>query len=84
MRDLANLNLAVGLGVLGGKVGTREASSATGAFREVRRTVVDGQRIGYEKSVLDHPGAPSEDEILKAREAELTAELEALRERRRG
>jgi hypothetical protein len=81
MRDLANLNLSVGLCVLAGTVGTREASTATGSFREVRRTVVEGQRIGYEKHVLDG-GAQSQDDELKRREAELTAELEAIRERR--
>jgi hypothetical protein len=80
MRDLANLNLRVGLGVLAGRVGTREAGTATGSFREVRRTVVEGQRIGYEKPVLDC-GAGGDDALLR-REAELTAELEAIRERR--
>ena len=78
MRDLANLNLRVGLGVLGGRIGTREATCATGSFREVRRTVVEGQRIGYEKQVLDD-SPPDPDHL---RELELTAELEALRERR--
>ncbi len=81
MRDLANLNLSVGLGVLSGQVGTREAATATGSFREVRRTVVEGQRIGYERPVLDHE-EPSEEALLLARERELTAELEAIRERR--
>jgi hypothetical protein len=80
MRDLANLNLRVGLGVLSGQVGTREASTATGSFREVRRTVVEGQRIGYEKRVLDGPATRADADL--EREAELTAELEALRERR--
>lgn len=82
MRDLANLNLRVGLGVLGGTVGTREASTATGSFREVRRTVIEGQRIGYEKTVLDHGTVGGAGDDLQRREAELTAELEALRERR--
>lgn len=80
MRDLANLNLRVGLGVLGGQIGTREATCATGSFREVRRTVVEGQRIGYEKQVLDD--SPSGIDADQQRELELTAELEALRERR--
>jgi hypothetical protein len=82
MRDLANLNLSVGLGVLSGHVGTREATTATGSFREVRRTVVEGQRIGYEKAVLDHDGPRDNSDALRLREAELTAELETIRERR--
>lgn len=82
MRDLANLNLRVGLGVLSGHVGTREANTATGSFREVRRTVVEGQRIGYEKEVLDGGPPPVDEAALLRREAELTAELEAIRERR--
>lgn len=82
MRDLANLNLRVGLGVLSGRVGTREAACATGSFREVRRTVTDGQRIGYEKEVLDAGPPPAGADDLLRREAELTAELEAIRERR--
>lgn len=83
MRDLANLNLRVGLGVLSGHVGTREATTATGSFREVRRTVVEGQRIGYEKAVLDCGVADVErDDLLLAEEQELTARLEAIRERR--
>lgn len=80
MRDLANLNLSVGLSVLSGQVGTREASTATGSFREVRRTVIEGQRIGYEKTVLDHGAEPAGDEAVRRRRAELEAELEALSE----
>lgn len=85
MRDLANLNLSVGLGILGGKVGTREGVAATGSFREVRRTVVEGQKIGYEKCVLDHDQASArekEEEELRKLEASLTAQLDAVRERR--
>lgn len=84
MRDLANLDLRVGLGVLADQVGTREASTAIGAFREVRRTVVEGQKIGYEKHVLDGgdtaDSRESRHEALARRKAELQAELEAVTE----
>lgn len=84
MKDLANLNLAVGLGILGQTIGTREGVAATWSFREARRTVADGQKIGYEKAVFDHEAPPGDEEkeALLRREAELTAELEAVRKRR--
>lgn len=81
MRDLANVNLGVGLAVLSGQCGTREAVAATGSFREGRRSAVEGQKLGYDKALFD-VDSPSEDDALLAEEAELTARLEALREKR--
>ena len=82
MRDLANLNLRVGLGVLSGHVGYREATTATGSFREGRRDVIEGQKIGYEKVVFDCGADGDERDELLREEQELTARLEAIRERR--
>lgn len=81
MRDLANLNLEVGLGVLGNKIGCREASTATGSFREARKTVSEGQKIGYEKDVFDYTEEQLE---LDRKEEELLEELRKVREQRNG
>jgi hypothetical protein len=81
MRHLANFALGVGLDVLHGMIGTREAGAVLGSVRETRRTVQAGIQIGENRPVLDHPGQDGGDTLARE-EAELTAKLEAVRERR--
>lgn len=51
-------------------------------MRETRMAVVEGHRIGYEKPVFDRKIVIRDP--LERREAELLAELNAIRERRNG
>lgn len=71
------------LDALTGHVGTKNGGLALRGMSETRQLILAGERIGQNTSVLDgEPVAATADEALKQREAELTAELEALRERR--
>ena len=54
MRHLGNFSLAIGVDVLRGQIGSREATSVLGAVRETRRNIQVGQSIGENKQVLDH------------------------------
>lgn len=83
MRDLANFTIAHSIDVLQGQIGVREGNTSLRAISETRKLIVDGQRVGYEKAVLDTTAASEDDELIR-REAELTTELEAIRERRNG
>lgn len=83
---MGNFALGVGVDILRGNVGSRDGGAILASVREARRSVEVGQKIGQNKDVLDAPGGsvPTEgvDEEILRREAELTAELEAIRERR--
>lgn len=83
MRDLANFSIAHSIDTLRGQVGVREANTSLRAIGETRKLIVDGQRVGYNKEVLDLCGEDEEAALVR-REQELTAELEAVRERRGG
>jgi hypothetical protein len=80
-RDLANFAIGHSLDSLRGTIGVREANASLRGVGETRKLIEMGSKIGERKEVLDAPGAGTEDPDL-ARERELTAELEALRERR--
>lgn len=82
MRGLANFAIAHAIDTLKGVVGVREANTSLRAIGETRKIITDGQRMGYEKHVIDSPGVCDSDDELRRRESELTAELEAIRERR--
>lgn len=83
MRDMANSTFEAGVGMLQDQIGVREGNGFIRAVSETRKLIVDGQRIGYQKDVLDSPGVqPDGDEVLRRREAQLTADLEATREQR--
>lgn len=79
IRNYANFAASHSLDVLRGSVGVREANASLRAISETRRLIVDGQKVGYEKHVLDI--GPSEGhDPLEDEEARLTAELERVRE----
>lgn len=84
MRDLGNLSLARVIDHMRGRVGARDATASFAGIRETRRCVETAQQIGENREVLD--GEPETDSrtALRQREEELTAELEAIRERRGG
>ena len=82
MRNLANFTIAHSLDVLRNRIGVREANASLRGISETRKLIVDGQRVGYEKDVLDTPGGQVNDNDLLAEERELTARLEKIRERR--
>ena len=83
MRDLANFTIAHSIDVLQGQIGVREGNTSLRAISETRKVIVDGQKVGYTKSVIDAPPSEEGERLsLLQREAELTAELEAIRERR--
>lgn len=86
MRHLGNFALGVGVDILRGHVGSRDGAGVLAGVREARRAVMDGQKIGQHKEVLDGPGeadraAPGSDDLL-AEERALTARLEQVREAR--
>jgi len=81
VRDLANFTIAHSLDTLKNRVGVREANTSLRAISETRKLIVDGQRVGYEKDVIDGPGSGHNGD-LEAEERELTARLMELRERR--
>lgn len=86
MRQKATLTRDVTLAALRGQVSDRTARTYFQGNREVRADVQAGQKIGENVAVLDAsvPPAitPEEEQSLIAQEAELTARLEAIRERR--
>ena len=47
--------------MLKGRIGSRDGSAIVGAIRETRRVVMDAQKIGPNRHVLDAPGADQED-----------------------
>ena len=84
MRDLANFTIAHSLDVLQERTGVREANTSLRSIGETRKLIVDGQKVGYLKPVLDMEGGdnaqPTKD--YEAEEQRLLAELATLRERR--
>jgi hypothetical protein len=69
-------------------VGHRAGNLAVRSMETTRRFIEAGQKHGQRTDVLDRIGKQSasdpSDDALRRREAELTAELEAIRERRDG
>ena len=88
VRDVNNLSLGIALDALTGHVGTKNGNLAIRAVGTVMRGIELGEKVGQRKDVvegrIEAPSASSEAELLRAEEAELTARLEALRERRGG
>ena len=85
VRDCANLTLGIALDALTGHVGSRNGNLALRGMEGVRRFIETGQRHGQYTDVVEgQVGTMAEAEAagLLRREQELTAELEAIRERR--
>ena len=85
LRDCANLTLGIALDALTGHVGGKNGNLALRGMEGTRRFVETGAKIGQHTDVVDGRIGTADEpdkEALRRREAELTAELEALRERR--
>ena len=83
MRDMANFTIAHSLDILRGRLGVREANTSLRGVSETRKLIVDGQRVGYEKGMIDAPGVTAADtDALLAEERALAARLEEIREQR--
>lgn len=87
-RDITNFAFGHSIDVLQERVGAKAANASLRGVTVGLRAIEIGQRVGQHHEVADvssgdQPATQeSEDEALKRREAELTAELEAVRERR--
>lgn len=53
MRDLANFSIAHSIDILQGNIGVKDAHASLRGIGETRRLIVDGQRMGCNKEVID-------------------------------
>jgi hypothetical protein len=86
MREKATIMRDVGRALLGGRINDRTARSYAAVNREVRRDVVEGEKLGLDVALLGDEAAGAaadgDDDADRRLEADLTAQLEAVRERR--
>lgn len=81
-RDITNFALAHSIDVLQETVGAKQANASLRGITVGLRAVEIGQRVGQHHEVAGVSSAECDSGSLLRREQELTAELEAIRERR--
>ncbi len=81
-RDITNFAIAHSIDVLQETVGAKQANASLRGVTVGLRAVEIGQRVGQHHEVAGVSSAQADKDADLQREAELTAELEAIRERR--
>jgi hypothetical protein len=83
VQDITNFAIGHSLDALHGAHGSKELNTSLRGVNTGLRSIEIGQRVGAQKEVCNiADDGESSDDALRQREAELTAELERLRERR--
>ncbi len=81
-RDITNFAIAHSIDVLQERIGPKAANASLRGVTVGLRAVEIGHRVGQHHEVASIAAIEQDDETLRREEAELTARLEAIRERR--